>query len=134
MDEVQRFGRGAGVALIVSLFFVALAALLLGHGEIVSGVLAGGLVGFANLFLLVRMVRRVSGRRVTTGLLQVAGMLRLALMGGLLAAVLIWGRANPIGTVIGYGLFPLAAAVAGFWVFRRRARSLIEAIDVPGRS
>lgn len=118
MDVLQRFWQGATLALAASLLCVALIAGLLGQGEMVPGVAAGGLVGFVNLFLLVRMVGRISGRGVPSRLLQVAAMLRLALMGGLLAAVLIWGHAHPIGTVIGYGLFPLAAAAAGLWVLR----------------
>ncbi len=118
MDELQRFSRGAGAILVGALVLVAVAALLLGHGEIVTGVVAGGLVGFANLVLLVRMARRLMGVQVASGLLQVAAMLRIAVVGGLVAVVLIWGRVHPVGAVIGYGIFPVAASAAGLWVLR----------------
>jgi len=118
MDELQRFSRGAGAILVAALVLVAVTALLVGHGEIVTGVVAGGLVGFANLVLLVRMARRLVGVPVTSGLLQVAAMLRIAVVGGLVAVVLIWGHVHPVGAVIGYGIFPVAASAAGFWVLR----------------
>jgi hypothetical protein len=43
---------------------------------------------------------------------------RLAGMAALFGALLIWGHLNPIGVVVGYGLFPFAMAAAGFYALR----------------
>jgi hypothetical protein len=40
---------------------------------------------------------------------------RLAGMAALFGALLIWGHLNPVGVVVGYGLFPFAMAAAGFY-------------------
>ncbi len=107
--------------LAASLLIVIGASLLMGRRELISGVIAGGLLGLVNIRWLVATARRAVGMPVTLGLFQVGAMLRVLAVGGLLGVVLIWGHVHPVGAVIGYGLFPLAASAAAARVLRAPA-------------
>ncbi len=123
MDELQTFRRSAQRSLGGGVAVAAAATLAIGHPEIALGIVAGGLVGFVNLAALTGAIRCLSEAPFTTRTLQLGGMLRLLLMAGLLGAVMIAGKAHPVGAVIGYGLFPLAAAAGGFCALRGQPRS-----------
>jgi len=113
MSELRSFQREARVALVVAVGAASLLMLLAHHPEVISGIVAGGLVGLANLSLLVGTTRHLPagvGGRVLLG----AGALRYASMGLLLGILLIAGHVHPVGAVVGYGLFPFAAAAAGW--------------------
>lgn len=120
MGELQRLQRGAQAIHAAALILAAGVAVAVGHADLVSGLAAGGVLGLFNLRWLVGTARRLIGAPVSVRMLQSAGVLRLFLLGSLLGALLIWGRVHPIGAVIGYGLFPLSAAAAGFYALRSR--------------
>ncbi len=122
MRELQRLQRGAQAIHAAALILVGGAAVAVGHGDLLSGLAAGGLLGLLNLRWLVGTARRLSGASVSVRRLQAAGLLRLALLGTLLGVLLTWGHVHPIGAVIGYGLFPLSAAAAGYYALRARPR------------
>jgi hypothetical protein len=88
--------------------------LLLQQGRIVTGIVAGGLLGIANLSWMVgtagRLARAGAGPRAHT----LTGFIRFLAVGALLGSLLVVGRVHPVGAVIGYGLFPITAAVAGW--------------------
>lgn len=113
MSDLRSFQREAGLYLVVGLVAATLLTLLARHPEVITGILAGGLVGLANLVLLVATARRLPAG-VGVRVLQAAGSLRYASMGLLLGVLLIVGHVHPVGAVIGYALFPVATAVAGW--------------------
>lgn len=113
MSNLRSFQREAGLALIASLGAATLLTLLARHPELITGIVGGGLVGLANLVLLVGTARRMPAGVGMRGL-QAAGAVRYASMGLLLGILLIAGRVNPVGAVIGYALFPVATAAAGW--------------------
>jgi hypothetical protein len=122
MSELRSFQREAGLALLVGLGGAGALAVLFQHPEVVSGIVAGGLVGLANLVWLVGTLRHLSpgvGLRV----LRAAGTVRYASIGVLLGVVLIVGHVHPVGAIIGYGMFPMAAAAAGWHRLGPTARS-----------
>jgi hypothetical protein len=51
-------------------------------------------------------------------MLQAAAAIRFLTIAVLLGLVLIVSRVDPVGAVIGYGCFPIAAAVAGWRLLR----------------
>ncbi len=122
MAELRRLQRGAQGALAASLLIAAGLALLSGHAEVVPGLAAGGFVGLVNLTVLLGSARRLQGIVVSPRLLQVSAHFRLLIVGVLLGVLLIFGHVHPVGAVIGYGLFPLSAAAAGFYALRARPR------------
>jgi hypothetical protein len=103
------------VILAASLLLAGALAVALGHPQLVPGLVAGGLLGLANLAWLVAGARRLIGHAPRRPVLQMAAATRLAGMAALFGALLIWGHLNPIGVVVGYGLFPFAMAAAGFY-------------------
>ncbi len=118
MRELNRLQRGAQVILAASLLFVCASAVALGHAQVVPGIVAGGLLGLVNLVWLVAGARRLIGHSPRRPVLQMAAAARLAGMAALFGALLIWGHLNPVGVVVGYGLFPFATAAAGFYALR----------------
>jgi len=113
MSELRSFQREAGLYLIAGLGAATLLTLLARHPEVINGIVAGGLVGLANLVLLVATARRLPAG-VGARALQAAGTIRYATMGALLGVLLIVGHVHPVGAVIGYALFPVATAAAGW--------------------
>ena len=114
MSELRRFQFRAGVVLASSVAALAAILFLLGHGSAVSGLLAGGFLGLANLTWMVSSATRLMGRATSARIIQAAAMLRFLMVAALLGAILILGHVNPVAAVVGYGLFPVAAAVAGW--------------------
>ena len=90
----------------------------LGHSRAVAGLVAGGLLGLANMVWMVGTAKRFVGFAPTARMLQVAAAIRFLTIAVLLGVVLIVSRVDPVGAVIGYGCFPIAAAVAGWRILR----------------
>lgn len=113
MSDLRTFQREAELALVAGLGAATVLTLLAGHPEVINGIVAGGLVGLANLVVLVATARRLPAGVGGRGL-QAAGTIRYAGMGLLLGVLLIVGHVHPVGAVIGYALFPVATAAAGW--------------------
>ena len=118
MDELRRLQRGTSLILAGALLAAGALALGLGHGELLSGLVAGGLVGLVNLTWLLGTVRRLGRVGASARAHQVAGMVRFGAVAVALGVLLVTGHVHPIGAVIGYGLFPLAAAAAGGFILQ----------------
>jgi hypothetical protein len=118
MNELRRFEAMAALTLCLFLFVVALGLLATGHPRMVVGLIAGALVGLANLAWMVGTARRLIGRTPSLRLLQATAAIRFFTVAILFGAVLIISRVDVVGAVIGYGCFPIAAAVAGWRLFR----------------
>ena len=118
MSDLRRFEVTASVVMLAFLVVVGAALVATGHPRAVAGLVAGGLLGLANMVWMVGTARRFLGHAPTTRMLQVAAAIRFLTIAVLLGAVLIVSRVDPVGAVIGYGCFPIAAAVAGWRILR----------------
>jgi hypothetical protein len=116
VSELRRFQYSAGIVLAVMLVALTAGFLLSGHARAVSGLLAGGGLGFINLTWMVSTATRLMGKTTSARGLQAIAVTRFFIVAALLGAILIVGHVHPIAAVIGYGLFPLASAAAG-WRF-----------------
>src|SRR5437899_9794734 len=92
--------------------------LAVGHPRAIAGLVAGGMLGLANMVWMVGTAKRFLGHAPTARMLQVAAAVRFLTIAILLGVVLIVSRVDPVGAVIGYGCFPIAAAVAGWRILR----------------
>jgi hypothetical protein len=104
--------------LVAFLLVVGGGLIAVGHPRAVAGLVAGGLLGLANMVWMVGTARRFVGFAPTARMLQVAAAFRFLTIAILLGLVLIVSRVDPVGAVIGYGCFPIAAAVAGWRILR----------------
>ena len=118
MSDLRRFEVTASLVLLAILFVVAGALLAIGHPRAIAGLVAGGLLGLANMVWMVGTAKRFLGHAPTARMLQVAAAIRFLTIAVLLGVVLIVSRVDPVGAVIGYGCFPIAAAVAGWRILR----------------
>jgi len=118
VSDLRRFEVTASVVMLAFLVVVGAALVATGHPRAVAGLVAGGLLGLANMVWMVGTARRFLGHAPTTRMLQVAAAIRFLTIAVLLGAVLIVSRVDPVGAVIGYGCFPIAAAVAGWRILR----------------
>ncbi len=118
MSELRRFETMAALILGLFLLVVAIVLLATGHARMVAGLVAGALVGLANLAWMVGTARGLIGRTPSMRQLQAAAAIRFVTVATLLGAVLIISRVDAVGAVIGYGCFPIAAAVAGWRLLR----------------
>ena len=118
MSDLRRFQATASLVLVVFLVVVAAALLAIGHPRAIAGLVAGGLLGLANMMWMVGTAKRFLGHAPTARMLQVAAAIRFLTIAVLLGLVLIMSRVDPVGAVIGYGCFPIAAAVAGWRLLR----------------
>lgn len=114
MNEVRRLEAMTAVILFSFLLVVAGGLLASGHPRMVAGLLAGALVGLANLAWMAGTARRLLGRAPGMRALQAAAAVRFFTVAAFFGLILIVGRVDPVGAVIGYGCFPIAAAVAGW--------------------
>jgi FtsH-binding integral membrane protein len=114
VSELRQFQVRAGIILAAALLALAGILIVLGHGSAVSGLLAGGLLGYANLTWMVSSATRLIGRAVEPRAVQLVAFVRFLMVACLLGVILIIGHVNPISAVAGYGLFPIAAAVSGW--------------------
>lgn len=121
VSELRRFQLRTGVMLAAALGAVTAVLLLLGHASAVSGLLAGGMLGLVNLTWMVSSATRLMGQTVSARGIQAVAFIRFLLVALLLGVILIVGHVNPVGAVIGYGLFPVAAAASGWQLLRRSA-------------
>lgn len=118
MSELRRFEAMAALMLCFFLLPVAIVLLATGHPRMVAGLIAGALVGLMNLAWMVGTARSLVGRTPSIRQLQVTAAIRFLTVAGLFGAVLIISRVDAVGAVIGYGCFPIAAAVAGWRLLR----------------
>jgi hypothetical protein len=118
VSDLRRFEVTASLVLIAFLIIVGAALLAAGHPRALGGLVAGGLLGLANMVWMVGTAKRFVGHAPSARMLQVAAAIRFVCIAGLLGVVLIVSRVDPVGAVIGYGCFPIAAAVAGWRVLR----------------
>ena len=116
VSELRQFQFRAGVILAAALAALAAILLALGHGSAVSGLIAGAVLGFANLTWMVSSATRLMGHAVGARGIQAVAFVRFLIVACLLGLILIIGHVNPIAAVAGYGLFPIAAAASG-WRF-----------------
>jgi hypothetical protein len=118
VSDLRRFEVMASLILVAFLLVVAGGLIALGHPRAVAGLVAGGLLGLTNMVWMVGTARRFVGYAPTARMLQVAAAIRFLTIAVLLGVVLIVSRVDPVGAVIGYGCFPIAAAVAGWRILR----------------
>jgi len=118
VSDLRRFEVTASLVLVALLLVVGGGLIALGHPRAVAGLVAGGLLGLANMVWMVGTARRFVGVAPTARMLQVAAAFRFLTIAILLGLVLIVSRVDPVGAVIGYGCFPIAAAVAGWRILR----------------
>ena len=118
MSDLRRFQATASLVLLAFLTVIAVVLLALGHPRAIAGLVAGGLLGLGNMVWMVGTAKRFLGHAPTARMLQVAAAIRFLTIAVLLGLVLIVSRVDPVGAVIGYGCFPIAAAVAGWRLFR----------------
>src|SRR5438105_15074072 len=107
-------------SVVLLAFLVVLGAIMvaIGHPRAIGGLVAGGLLGLANMAWMVGTARRFLGHAPTARMLQLAAAIRFLTIAVLLGVVLIVSRVGPVGAAIGYGCFPIAAAVAGWRILR----------------
>src|ERR1700716_1294500 len=122
MSELRRFEAMAALILGSFLLVVAIVLLATGHPRMVAGLVAGGLVGLANLAWMLGTARRLMGRTPSLRLLQATAAIRFLTVATLFGAVLIISRVDVVGAVIGYGCFPIAGAVAGWRLMRTQSQ------------
>jgi hypothetical protein len=120
VGELRRFELMTSVILLAFLGLVAAAMVAIGHPRVITGLVAGGLLGLANMAWMVGTAKRFLGLAPTARMLQLAAALRFLTIAVLLGVVLIVSRVDPVGAAIGYGCFPIAGAVAGWRMMRAR--------------
>jgi hypothetical protein len=118
VSDLRRFEVMASLVLVAFLLVVAGGLIAVGHSRAVAGLVAGGLLGLTNMVWMVGTAKRFIGFAPTARMLQVAAAIRFLTIAVLLGVVLIVSRVDPVGAVIGYGCFPIAAAVAGWRILR----------------
>ena len=118
MSDLRRFEVTASLVLLGFLLVIGAALSVAGHPRAIAGLVAGGLLGLANMVWMVGTARRFLGHSPTARMLQIAAGIRFLTIAVLLGVVLIVSRVDPVGAVIGYGCFPIAAAVAGWRILR----------------
>lgn len=119
MNDLRRFQRMVTGILAAGLLVAGAPLLAFGETRLAYGIFAGGLLGLINLAWLIGSLRMLSKAGLSARRLQLAGMVRFLAVVLIFGALLVFGHAHPVGTVIGYGLFPLAAVAAGFMVLGR---------------
>jgi hypothetical protein len=118
VSDLRRFQLTASLVLLGFLTVVGAALLAAGHARALGGLFAGGLLGLANMVWMVGTAKRFIGHAPSARMLQLAAAIRFLTIAVLLGGVLIVSRVDPVGAVIGYGCFPIAAAVAGWRIMR----------------
>jgi hypothetical protein len=118
VSDLRRFEITASLVLLGFLVIVGAALLVAGHPRALGGLVAGGLLGLANMAWMVGTAKRFVRFSPTARMLQVAAAIRFLTIAVLLGVVLIVSRVDPVGAVIGYSCFPIAAAVAGWRILR----------------
>jgi len=118
VSDLRRFEVTASLVLVAFLLVVGGGLIAVGHPRAVAGLVAGGLLGLGNMVWMVGTARRFLGHAPTARMLQIAAAMRFLTVAVLLGVVLIVSRVDPVGAVIGYGCFPIAAAVAGWRILR----------------
>ena len=120
MGELRRFELMTSVVLLAFLVVLGAIMVAIGHPRAIGGLVAGGLLGLANMAWMVGTARRFLGHAPTARMLQLAAAIRFLTIAVLLGVVLIVSRVGPVGAAIGYGCFPIAGAVAGWRMMRAR--------------
>jgi hypothetical protein len=118
VSDLRRFEVSASLVLLGLLTVIGTAFVAIGHPRALAGLVAGGLLGLTNMVWMVGTAKRFLGHAPTARMLQLAAAIRFVTIAILLGVVLIVSRVDPVGAVIGYGCFPIAAAVAGWRILR----------------
>jgi hypothetical protein len=118
VSDLRRFEVTASLVLLAFLSVIAAGLVAIGHPRAIAGLVAGGLLGLTNMVWMVGTAKRFLGHGPTARMLQAAAGIRFLTIAVLLGLVLIVSRVDPVGAVIGYGCFPIAAAVAGWRLLR----------------
>jgi hypothetical protein len=118
VSDLRRFQVTASLVVVAFILVVAGVLIAAGRPRAVAGLVAGGLLGLANMVWMVGTAKRFVGLTPTARMLQLAATIRFLTIAVLLGVVLIVSRVDPVGAVIGYGCFPIAAAVAGWRILR----------------
>jgi ATP synthase I chain len=119
MSDLRRLQRLTSLILFAFVSVAALALLAAGYPQVIGGLIAGSLLGLANLAWMIATAARFMSRQATARRMQAAAAVRFVAVVSTFGVLLIIGRFNPIGAVIGYAAFPIAAATAG-WVMTRQ--------------
>ena len=122
MNELRRLEAMTAVILFSFLLVVAGVLLATGRPRMVVGLVAGALLGLVNLAWIVGTARRLLGRQPSLGALQAIAAIRFFTVAAFFGVMLIVARVDAVGAVIGYGCFPIAAAVAGWRIMHARPR------------
>jgi hypothetical protein len=122
MSELRRFEWTTSLIVCLLCFLLAVAFVVIGHWRSVGGLIAGSLLGIANMAWMVGTARHLLGHVPTARMLQIAAGIRFLTVACLFGIILIVSRVDPIGAVIGYCCFPLAAAAAGWWMWHEPQR------------
>ena len=120
MSDLRRFEVTASLVLLAFLVVVGAALVALGHPRALGGLIAGGLLGLVNMVWMVGTAKRFVGHPPTARMLQVTAAFRFLTIAVLLGVLLIVSRVDPVGALIGYGCFPIAAAVAGWRILHAK--------------
>jgi len=120
VSDLRRFEATASLVLLAFLVVIGVGLLAAGHARALSGLVAGGLLGLANMVWMVGTAKRFVGQAPTARIVQLAAAFRFLTIAMLLGAVLVVSRVDPVGAVVGYLCFPIAAAVAGWRILRIR--------------
>ena len=122
MSDLRRLEWTTSVIVCVLCLLLAMVFLAIGHARSIGGLIAGGLLGIANLAWMVGSARRFYGHVPSARTLQLAAGIRFLTVACFFGVILIVFGVDPVGTVIGYCCFPLAAAAAGWLMWRQPQR------------
>src|SRR3981081_1376523 len=106
------------MVLLAFLLVIGGVLVVAGHPRALAGLVAGGLLGLANMVWMVGTARRFLGHAPTARMLQLAAAVRFLTIAVLLGVVLIVSRVDPGRAAIGSFCFPRAGAVAGWRMMR----------------
>jgi ATP synthase I subunit len=119
VSDLRRFEVTASVFLSALLLLLSVSLLAVGYPRLLGGLLAGALLGLANLAWMVGTARRFMGHTPTARVLKFTASIRFITVAALFGGVLIVARVDPVGAVLGYACVPIAAAAAGWRMLRR---------------
>jgi hypothetical protein len=118
VSDLRRFEVSASLIMAALLLLVSALLLVGGKEPLLGGLVAGCLLGLANFRWMIGTARRFLGHAPTARSMKLTASIRFLTVAVLFGGLLIIGRVDPVGAVLGYGCFPIAAAVAGWRILR----------------
>src|SRR5438132_11259878 len=106
MQELRRFQRDASMLHAAAIVATSGLVLFLQQGRIVTGIVAGGRLGMANLSWMVGTASRLARARAGPRAHTLPGFIRFLAVGALLGGLLVVGRPRRVGSGMGFGRFP----------------------------